>query len=118
MHELDREVNKFKAKYVTLLSDKFKVVVPSKSVNEKRNCVNYRSLQIQQGQMRKGKRRMLKQCTKRSYYNSLRERVMRMHCSTTGLHSKMNMEIGMTGRVILMSSIIYVDSSTYTSLRR
>ena len=28
--ELEREVNTFKAKYVTLLSDKFKVVVPSK----------------------------------------------------------------------------------------
>lgn len=30
VQELEREVNKFKAKFVTLLSDKFKVIVPSK----------------------------------------------------------------------------------------
>ena len=30
VQELEREVNKFKAKFVTLLSDKFKVLVPSK----------------------------------------------------------------------------------------
>lgn len=30
VHELEKEVNRFKAKFVHLLSDKFKVVVPSK----------------------------------------------------------------------------------------
>lgn len=33
MTELEKEVNVFKAKFVYLLSDKFKVVVPSKSVS-------------------------------------------------------------------------------------
>ena len=32
VHELERELNRFKAKFVTLLSDKFKVVVPSELV--------------------------------------------------------------------------------------
>ena len=32
VEDLEREVNSFKAKFVTLLSDKFKVVVPSEFV--------------------------------------------------------------------------------------
>lgn len=44
VQELEKEVNMFKAKFVTLLSDNFKVVVPSKFV-----CTFIRSLNRTEG---------------------------------------------------------------------
>ena len=116
VQELERELNVFKAKYVTLLSDKFKVILRGKLVYVQeaglaRRFPVWDLLQTQLERRKKGKMLTMK-CTKKSCFIYCKEKVREMMCFTTSRLSKMNMETNMTGIVTQPCSTTCAGSST------
>ena len=119
VQELERELNVFKAKFVTLLSDKFKVIVRGKlvyvhNVGLARRFPLWHLLQTQLEQRKKGKMLTVK-CTKKSCFICCKEKVREMMYFTTSRLSKMNMETNMTGIVTQPCSTTCAGNSTCTT---